>query len=275
MKHARTTAVNIVHQLRLEAQRGLGVVATIHMPSSDLLHMFDKVVLLSEGHMVYYGRPADVRSYFDRYGLVMGLYSNPADKLITVATNPRKCITTAPEPAHALRYLADECKKHARGEDPAVDCQDIKERVQPRNVVDKMMAVGIAHQIYVLTRRFAVQVYRLPLALMIMAIQGVIQGLMQGDLFREVASQEFVWRDNRHNQKVITNMLGLAFMAASDQFVMMSMAQLLQIPIARPIFQRELGNRMYSASAYYLAHTVAGVVIFMTYPFFTALISYF
>jgi len=69
-------------------------------------------------------------------------------------------------------------------------------------------------------------------------------------------------------------MLGLAFQAASDQFIMMSMAQVLQIPIARPIFEREVGNRMYTPSAYYLAHVGAGLIIFVTYPLVTGLISY-
>jgi len=69
-------------------------------------------------------------------------------------------------------------------------------------------------------------------------------------------------------------MLGLAFLASSDQFIMMSMAQVLQIPIARPIFEREVGNRMYSVSAYYLATTAAGFLIFFLYPCSTAMISY-
>ena len=69
-------------------------------------------------------------------------------------------------------------------------------------------------------------------------------------------------------------MLGLAFQAASDAFIMMSMAQLLQIPTARPVFSREVGNRMYTPTAYYLAHVSASFFIFLLYPMFTALISY-
>ena len=70
------------------------------------------------------------------------------------------------------------------------------------------------------------------------------------------------------------NMLGLAFQAASDQFIMMSMAQLLQIPMSRPILEREVGNRMYSPSAYYIAHVASSFFIFLLYPIFTTLISY-
>ena len=69
-------------------------------------------------------------------------------------------------------------------------------------------------------------------------------------------------------------MLGLAFQAASDQFIMMSMAQVLVIPMTRPIFEPEVANRMYSISAYYLAQVVAGFAVFFLYPMFTTVISY-
>ena len=69
-------------------------------------------------------------------------------------------------------------------------------------------------------------------------------------------------------------MFGLAFLAAGDQFIMMSMAQVLTIPLARPIFESEVANRMYSPSAYYLANTIAGLMVFFLYPMFTAVISY-
>lgn len=93
-------------------------------------------------------------------------------------------------------------------------------------------------------------------------------------MFHGVVGVEFTMFDRNLNEKKTFNMLGLAFMAASDQFTMMSMAQVLQIPIARPIFEREVANRTYSASAYYLASSLASLLIFFLYPCFTALISY-
>ena len=48
-------------------------------------------------------------------------------------------------------------------------------------------------------------------------------------------------------------MLGLGFLGASDQFIMMSMAEILKTPLIRPTIERELGNRMYTPSASYLA----------------------
>ena len=82
------------------------------------------------------------------------------------------------------------------------------------------------------------------------------------------------WRDTDHNEKMVKNLIGLSFLASADQFVMMSMAQVLVIPLARGIFEGEVANRMYSPSAYYLASTAAGLVVFFLYPMFTAVISF-
>lgn len=85
---------------------------------------------------------------------------------------------------------------------------------------------------------------------------------------------EFSMTDRRLNQKLTLNMLGLAFMAASDQFTMMSMAQVLQIPMARPIFEREIASRVYSSTALYFSAVIVGLLGLILYPCFTALISY-
>ena len=57
------------------------ILATIHQPSADVFMLFDRVILLSEGYTVYSGPPSMVNYYFQQFGLKMGRYSNPADKL--------------------------------------------------------------------------------------------------------------------------------------------------------------------------------------------------
>ena len=59
--------------------------------------MFDRVILLAEGRTIYDGRPQEVRKYFTSqpFSLYVPPFCNLADKLISVASNPRKCF--APE----------------------------------------------------------------------------------------------------------------------------------------------------------------------------------
>ena len=50
-----TTAMHLVTTLRQLAAGGRAVVTTIHQPSSRLYLQLDKLLLLSEGHICYYG----------------------------------------------------------------------------------------------------------------------------------------------------------------------------------------------------------------------------
>ena len=108
-----------------------------------------------------------------------------------------------------------------------------------------------------------------------LVFMGFFQGFIQAAIFSGVAGDDFVPGDAKYDATIATNMLGLAFLIGSDQFITMSFAQVLQIPVQRPIFMREVANRMYTTTAYYLASCAAATVTFFLYPMMTALVSFF
>ena len=80
-----TTAQRILTTIKRLANGGRTVVTTIHQPSSRLYHMFDKVVLLSEGCPIYYGSASAALEYFSSIGFSTPLTVNPADLLLDLA----------------------------------------------------------------------------------------------------------------------------------------------------------------------------------------------
>jgi len=84
-----STSFRIVELLKKQASRGMSVMCTIHQPSAKIFHLFDRVILLSEGYTIYNGPPAGVKDYFSSFGLQMSRYVNPADKLSIIAASPR------------------------------------------------------------------------------------------------------------------------------------------------------------------------------------------
>lgn len=52
--------------------------------------LFDRVIVLAEGYCVYNGPPSAVKEYFDQFGLSIGRFQNPADKLLILAQEPSK-----------------------------------------------------------------------------------------------------------------------------------------------------------------------------------------
>ncbi|GFP81527.1 ABC transporter g family member 14 [Phtheirospermum japonicum] len=80
-----TTAQRILTTVKGLASGGRTVITTIHQPSSRLYHMFDKVVLLSEGCPVYYGPASAALDYFSSIGFSTSVTVNPADLLLDLA----------------------------------------------------------------------------------------------------------------------------------------------------------------------------------------------
>lgn len=80
-----TTAQRIVSTLVELAEGGRTVVMTIHQPSSRIFYMFDKVLLLSDGNSVYFGKGSEAMDYFSTIGHTPSLAMNPADFLLDLA----------------------------------------------------------------------------------------------------------------------------------------------------------------------------------------------
>lgn len=80
-----TTAQKIVSTLWELVNGGRTVVMTIHQPSSRLFYMFHKVLLLSEGNPLYFGKGEDVMAYFASIGFSPSVAMNPSDFVLDLA----------------------------------------------------------------------------------------------------------------------------------------------------------------------------------------------
>ncbi|KAL7598532.1 hypothetical protein Lser_V15G21112 [Lactuca serriola] len=80
-----TTAQRIALTLWELARGGRTIVMTIHQPSSRLFYMFHKVLLLSEGNSLFFGKGSEVMDYFNSIGFSPLVAMNPSDFLLDLA----------------------------------------------------------------------------------------------------------------------------------------------------------------------------------------------
>jgi len=62
-----TTALQLVESLRALASGGRAIITTIHQPSSRLYQLLDKLMLLCDGHVMYYGKVLIVIALASRF----------------------------------------------------------------------------------------------------------------------------------------------------------------------------------------------------------------
>ena len=63
---------------------------TLHQPKWSILQQFDKVMLLSQGHVIYFGPTRAGVEYFQNLGFPIKQYQNPGDYF---CTNQQKATT--------------------------------------------------------------------------------------------------------------------------------------------------------------------------------------
>lgn len=82
-----STALAVTKLFHRFASEGRVVLCSIHQPSSRIFYEFDKIILMCEGSMAYYGTPKDLVPYFQSLGFPCEEHFNPADFCLELMTS--------------------------------------------------------------------------------------------------------------------------------------------------------------------------------------------
>jgi len=85
-------AMSIVDEMKRLAKRGKTIICTIHQPSSQIFSKFDRLCLLADGRLAFFGDLDQAYSFFTQQGYPVPINFNPADHYIntlaTASSNP-------------------------------------------------------------------------------------------------------------------------------------------------------------------------------------------
>lgn len=81
------TAYNLVEIFsQLVKTENKTVLMTIHQPRSNILNLFDKILLLSQGQVDFFGKPQDALEHFESLGYECPTMENPADFVLDITS---------------------------------------------------------------------------------------------------------------------------------------------------------------------------------------------
>lgn len=83
-------ALQVTTALKRFADRGQTVACTIHQPRSDIFALFDQLLLMSSGEIMYFGPVTDIYPYFESVGVSCDTSVNPADFIVDLTHSHEK-----------------------------------------------------------------------------------------------------------------------------------------------------------------------------------------
>ena len=103
---------------------------------------------------------------------------------------------------------------------------------------------------------------------------GVMQSILMAILFDGIGAEKITIRNYKESPGIITDWLGMVFLAISDQFLMCTAAVVFVIPLSLPVYKRERGSHMYTPNSYFIAGTLSNITANMFYPLLVSLITF-
>ena len=79
-----STSLQIFRALRIIADEMAPVFATLKQPGRELLNLFDNVIVMHEGHIVYAGEREEMINYFTQLNYPLNTLTNPADEVLSI-----------------------------------------------------------------------------------------------------------------------------------------------------------------------------------------------
>ncbi|KAJ8527744.1 hypothetical protein K7X08_015195 [Anisodus acutangulus] len=262
-----TTALRIVSTLRDLAKGGRTVVMTIHQPSSRLFYMFDKVLLLSEGNPLYFGRGEDAMGYFSGIGFSPLVAMNPSDFLLDLAngilSDDLRVLTDKPreDPASIKQTLVTAFRTNL--------AENLKEQLQES---DDQQVADKSHE-----KKFDQWSNTWWLQFSVLFRRGMkerkhesFSGLKVGQvLVVALLCGLLWWRSNNIQDKI-----GLLFFYINFWEFFPMFQAIFTFPQERMMLEKERLSGMYRLSAYFMARTVGDLPMELVLPTIFTVITY-
>ncbi|CAI0378408.1 unnamed protein product [Linum tenue] len=275
-----TSANRLLHILQGIAKAGRTIITTIHQPSSRIFHTFDKILLISDGYPVYYGKARDSMDYFASLRFMPEIAMNPAEFMLDLATGqvndisiPQDISTAAAPPGaqnsekEVVKYLQGMYKTQLEPKEKEDNHRNKKapEHLQAAIQVKKEWTSSWLEQfriIYKRTFKERCRDYFDKLRLVQALGIAVLLGLLW-------------WKSQTATEAQLRDQIGLMFYICIFWTSSSIFGAVYVFPFEKIYIVKERRADMYPLSVYYVCSTLCDMVAHVFYPTFFTIIVYF
>ncbi|KAJ3207202.1 hypothetical protein HDU67_007611 [Dinochytrium kinnereticum] len=269
------TALSLCRTLKkLTKERGCTVITTIHQPQSKIFSLFDDLLLLNSGTVVYYGPIAEVYDFFADSGFPCPPHTNFADHMLDVIIGEAGLVEGV-RPASALGFHDSsqaskqlESMYHAK-EQRKLEVLSVK--LDGASVLTKIDARLAMHrrptwgkQFLVLVRRSFKEQFRGISVIITQVVQSIIMGVLIGAAFLQIGN----------GQSSMVRRMPVLFFCVINQGIFGALVMINSFPSERLLVLRERAAGTYRVSAYFLAKNLSEAAVQLISPIVFSVIVY-
>uniref|UniRef100_A0A7S3YF66 ABC transporter domain-containing protein n=1 Tax=Lotharella globosa TaxID=91324 RepID=A0A7S3YF66_9EUKA len=251
------SAFNACEILKKLCKRGCSVVCTIHQPSSEIFHLFDKTLLIQSGYIVYHGAVNDMPAYFDSLGEKYACPPNynPADHVMFLMQAKEKH-----KGDHS--FMRESWAKREAEHKEDILPPDLKREAS--FMVEYRTKAGICRQFAYLLTREVRNTFRDRKTLIARFGLTTFLHTLYGLVFKGVgASDDYNSRYGALLQLCVAAMFGCA------------QPMILNFPFERPVFIREYIAGSYNVAPYFLSKAMMEIPLAMSQTLVGLMLGYF
>jgi len=264
-------ALNVMHTLRHLAERGRTIVTTIHQPRSNIFSLFDKLLLLSGGKIMYFGNAADAVDYFSALNYKCPANFNPADFFIDLISLDTRSEDKSAKSKKRVALLEEAYEKHQKN--AALSDQSINE--DPLEVDDSVKNSKYNSswfsELYYVTRRQFKAVLRAKEINAAAVSTNLIFSILLGLIWLNIGRDYF---DNP-TVRTFNALLGVIFFIAVNQAFGSTFSVIFGFPIERSVVLRERSSGTYRVSTYFVGKTLTELPRTVLVALMFCVITYF
>lgn len=237
------TAFYIIQSLkRLAESEFRTILMTIHQPRTNILKMFDKILLLSQGKTVFFGNLEDALAHFERCGYECPRHENPADFFLDIISIDNRSADAREE----SRQRSDKLTRAWEAEHPVRSPSSVDSKRKEIKSVKRWVNPFWKEFGILLKRDFMTQ-FRDRTSLIGLIMQTVIVGLLISFIFFQMPNT-FAGVQNR---------IGLLFFVPINQTFTIVMPLISIFALDRAIILRERYSATYRTSSAFLAKFIS------------------
>lgn len=272
------TSTQIMMLLKNLAESGRTIIQTIHQPNSDIFDMFDQLMLMAHGQIIYFNESDKARDYFDKIGYTVPLLANPADfymSMMSIESIEDELEDEGVDPQTIGELAANQYAKriklftetYANSElrnDPNTIMKNHK--FEPVAKQSSSNRVSWCTEFVMLARRNTLNQVRLPKIQFFKFISVIANSIICIIIYAGTFEGTREGVQNRNGALFFTN-LGLGFQGLNNVAML--------LPAERPVFMREVNNGMYRVSSYFWSKVLSELTISILTPLVSMIIVFF